>query len=275
MRFTSYHATSETSPVNPNSGISIRATITSVWPLCSRRKLSVRIHRHDGAVANRELAEHRNEHPQWSQAAVGVRHRDGRGVGRGPVIARASLPGLARRHEVELLSIDHGAAVQLVVPCVNKTGRLVTGRGRLCDADLAEIREGDARACAGQHALDGGDYVRVDGGGVRRLAGAAAESTAPVHEGARDSRTFPRRGGHGHRDAQYRADLDQPEDQEEQQGWKDDRELDQSLGVLAPEEAGHSCGSARVIDASVNVTLVPAKRTKLVSQKCWYVTRTP
>src|SRR2546428_12450829 len=102
MRFTSYHATSETSPVNPSNGISISATITSVWPLCSRRNLPIRIHRHDGAVRHRELVEHRNEHPQWSPASVGVRDRDGDGVGRGAVVARASLPGLARRHEVQL-----------------------------------------------------------------------------------------------------------------------------------------------------------------------------
>src|SRR2546429_2678301 len=42
-----------------------------------------------------------------------------------------------------------------------------------------------------------------------------------------------------------RADLHQAEDEDEKQGREDERELDQPLGVLAPEKADHSWGSDR------------------------------
>src|SRR5437762_2074193 len=126
-----------------------------------------------------------------------------------------------------------------------------------------------------EQALGSRDDIRVHGGLIRRWAGAAAEGTPAVHERACDPGAFTGRGGHGHGHAQYVADLHEAEDQDQEQRRKDERELDQPLRFLAPEEADHSCGSARVMVVSVNVTLFPAKRMKLVAQKCWYVTRTP
>src|SRR5438105_15722987 len=116
MRFTSYHATSVTSPVNPSSATIMIATITRTWPRCSRRNLAVRIHRHDGVVRYRELVEHRNEQTQRSPATVRIRDRDDRGVRRRAVVARARLPRLACRDEVQLLTVHDRSSVQLVVP---------------------------------------------------------------------------------------------------------------------------------------------------------------
>src|SRR5439155_21490534 len=132
------------------------------------------------------------------------------------------------------------------------------------DPDLGQVRKGDARSGTDQHPLHGSDHVRIDARRVWRLAGAAAEHTAAVHQSAGHARAFACRGGHGHGHAQYGAELDQSEDEDQQYGWKDERELDQTLRVFAPEKPDHSLGSARVIVASVNVTLFPAKRTKLV-----------
>src|SRR4029079_11967330 len=115
MTFTSYHATSDTSPVNPSSGMIKSATITSVWPRSSRRSSPIRIHRHHGAVAHRELGEERNEHAQRRAAAIRVRDRDDGRIRRRHVVARARQPGLAGGDEVELLTIDNRPAVRLVV----------------------------------------------------------------------------------------------------------------------------------------------------------------
>src|SRR5438105_14289203 len=129
MRFTSYQATSVTRPVNPSSATIITATITNTWPRCSRRNLPVRTHRHDGVVRHRELVEHRDEQPQWRAAAVRVGDRDDGGIRRGPVVARAGLPRLAGRHEVQLLTVDDGSSFQLVVPGIDQPGGLTAARG--------------------------------------------------------------------------------------------------------------------------------------------------
>src|SRR5438132_7523934 len=109
MRFTSYHATSVTSPVNPSSATIMTATITRTWPRCSRRNLAVRIHRHDGVVRHRELVEHRDKEPQRGPAAGRVGDRDDGGIGWGAVIARGGVPRLARRDEVPRVTTHDGS----------------------------------------------------------------------------------------------------------------------------------------------------------------------
>src|SRR5947207_1165385 len=104
-----------------------------------------------------------------------------------------------------------------------------------------------------------------------------------VHDGhadgvdrrAAEPRALARRGSHGHVVAQERAELDEPEDEEDHHRRQDERELDQALAVVAPDEAPHSCGSPRAIDVSVKTTPPPAMRAKLVIQVWRYVTRTP
>src|ERR1700716_4262998 len=105
MRFTSYHAMSVTSPVNPSSTTIISATMTRVWPFCSRRNLAGRIHRHDGVVRHRELVEHRDEEPQGGAASVRVGDGDDGGVGRGHVVAGTGLRRWADGDKVELLAV--------------------------------------------------------------------------------------------------------------------------------------------------------------------------
>src|ERR1700682_2059330 len=124
ITLTSYHATSGTSPVNPSSTTTISATITSVWPFCSRRKLAVRIHRHDGAVRHRELVEHRNEKAKRGPSLVRGDDRDSPRVGGGDVISRAGLPLLLKLEEVQLLAVDHRAGVEPVSPNVYRAGGL-------------------------------------------------------------------------------------------------------------------------------------------------------
>src|SRR5205807_3432348 len=101
--------------------------------------------------------------------------------------------------EVELLTVDDGASVVLVHPGVDLTGRLGPGQGRLGDPDLSDVRNGDTRAVADEHALDSRDHIRVDGRGVRGLAGAAAKRATPVHQSACHTRSFAGPGGHRHR----------------------------------------------------------------------------
>src|SRR5207302_8356779 len=101
-----------------------------------------------------------------------------------------------------------------------------------------------------------------------RLARAAPQSAAAVDQSARYARALARSGGHGHGIAQHRTELDCAKDHDQKEGRKDQSELDEALGIFALKEADHSCGSARVMDASVNVTPLPVRRAKLVSQKC-------
>src|SRR6267143_550207 len=159
MRLTSYHAMSVTSPVNPSSTTIISATMTRVWPFCSRRNLAVRIHRHDGVVRHRELVEHRDEEPQGGPASVRVSDRDDGGVSRGDVVASARLPRLARGHEVELLAVHDRTAVELIVPGIDLTGGLRTRRGGLCDPDLRHVRKRDPGAIPHEDALHRRDHV--------------------------------------------------------------------------------------------------------------------
>src|SRR5438128_11146200 len=182
MRFTSYHATSVTSPVNPSSATIMIATITMTWPSCSRRNVAVRIHRHDGVVRHRELVEHRDKEPQRGPAAVRVGDRDDGGIGWGAVVARAGLPRLARRHEVQLLTINDGAAVQLVVPGVDQPGCLTAARRRFGDPYLTQVRESETRSGPGHHELHGGDDAPADARHGAALAWTARDRAATVHQ---------------------------------------------------------------------------------------------
>src|SRR2546425_1846165 len=273
IRFNSYQATSATRPTKPKSRVSMSATMTRVWPRSSRNGSFRDIHRHHGAVGDAKGAEIRHQEADRGASSIRVAHGHADRVDRLHVGARAREPRLALLDEVERLTVDHRAAVELVGPDVRLSGGLQPACGRLPDPDLRDVGEGDPGARPDQDTFDRGDDEGVDRPGARRLAGAAAQRPAAVDEGPADACALARRGRHRHRIAREVRELHETEHEDEEDRRKDERELDGPLSSLRPDESRHSCGSARVMVLSVKGTPVPVRRAREVSQRCWSVTR--
>src|SRR2546425_10872640 len=136
--FTSYQPMSATSPRKPKSAVSMSATITRVCPRSSPQ-LARRIFRHHRALRDRELVEDRHEEAERGASAVRVADGHADRVRGADIVAHAGLPGLALLHEVEVVTVDHWPAVQLIRPHVHEAGRLGPDQGRLPDADLVHV----------------------------------------------------------------------------------------------------------------------------------------
>src|SRR5207249_8907599 len=105
----------------------------------------------------------------------------------------AGQPGLAGLHEVERVTIDDRTAVQRVGPDVDESARFGSGRRRLPNPDLADVREGDAGAGPGQDTLGRRDDVLVDRRRVGGLPRPAAEGPAAVRKRSAYAVAFARR----------------------------------------------------------------------------------
>src|SRR5205809_3840385 len=147
--FNSYQPISATSPTKPKSAVSVSATMTRVWPRSSRQ-LARDIFGHHRVLGDRELIEDRHQEAERRAGAIRVADGHADGIRWADVVPRARQPGLTLLHEVEVVAIDDGPAVQLIRPDVNESGRLAPTRRRLPKPDLVDVLEGDPRSRPGE-----------------------------------------------------------------------------------------------------------------------------
>src|SRR2546423_7476626 len=143
MRLSSNQVISTPMPMMPRSIVMSSAATTSAWP---RSSLAARIERHHGGVTQVERPEPWDEIAKGSPTSVEIADRDAGGIRRAHVVAAAGLPVDALLDEIEPLPGDEWPTVRRVDPLVRDTGCLRPGRGRLVDADRADVRERDLRA---------------------------------------------------------------------------------------------------------------------------------